>query len=199
MAISEEAVNFQTEAMSRGRAIPGQSLTNDPDQKYSWEQPPELTSTREASVFVFEILTVPETTENILLSLNKGISVIDIASIVLYNGFIEGKWNPDLMMLLMEPTMYMLMALAEKANIKYVLDAGDEEEDEAQIDPEIQNKIYSEGIASLDQIKKQAVSKVNPQAVPEEIREMIEEKEIAPSLLEKVEVQKPDSLLGKGE
>ena len=71
MAISEEAVNFQTEAMSRGRAIPGQSLTNDPDQKYSWEQPPELTSTREASVFVFEILTVPETTENILLSLNK--------------------------------------------------------------------------------------------------------------------------------
>jgi len=199
MAISEEAVNFQTEAMSRGRAIPGQSLTNDPEQKYSWEQPPEFTSTREASVFVFEILTVPETTENILLSLNKGISVIDIASIVLYNGFIEGKWNPDLMMLLMEPTMYMLMALAEKANIKYVLDAGDEEEDEAQIDPEIQNKIYSEGIASLDQIKKQAVSKVNPQAVPEEIREMIEEKEIAPSLLEKVEVQKPDSLLGKGE
>ena len=199
MAISEEAVNFQTEAMSRGRAIPGQSLTNDPEQKYSWEQPPEFTSTREASVFVFEILTVPETTENILLSLNKGISVIDIASIVLYNGFIEGKWNPDLMMLLMEPTMYMIMALAEKANIKYVLDAGDAEEDEAQIDPEIQNKIYSEGIASLDQIKKQAVSKVNPQAVPEEIREMIEEKEIAPSLLEKVEVQKPDSLLGKGE
>ena len=199
MAISEEAVNFQTEAMSRGRAIPGQSLTNDPEQKYAWEQPSEFTSTREASVFVFEILTVPETTENILLSLNKGISVIDIASIVLYNGFIEGKWNPDLMMLLMEPTMYMLMALAEKANIKYVLDAGDEEEDEAQIDPEIQNKVYSEGIASLEQIKKQAVSKVNPQAVPKEIREMIEEKEIAPSLLEKVEVKKPDSLLGKGE
>ena len=186
MAISEEAVNFQTEAMSRGRAIPGQSLTNDPDQKYSWEQPPELTSTREASVFVFEILTVPETTENILLSLNKGISVIDIASIVLYNGFIEGKWNPDLMMLLMEPTMYMLMALAEKAGIDYQLEAGDNVRPE-QMSGEKAVNVLQGGINELDKIRKQSVSRVNPQSVPTDIREIIEEKEIQPSLLERLE------------
>ena len=34
-----------------------------------------------------------------------------------YVGFREGKWNPDLMMMLIEPFMYLLMALAEKAGI----------------------------------------------------------------------------------
>ena len=29
-------------------AIPGQSLTNDPDQKYPWEQPPRITNQQEA-------------------------------------------------------------------------------------------------------------------------------------------------------
>ena len=51
-----------------------------------------------------------------------------IASITLYSGFLEGKWNPDLMVMLMEPTMYMIMALAEKAEIPYQLEAGDYKE-----------------------------------------------------------------------
>jgi hypothetical protein len=197
MAISEQAVKFKQESMERGQAIPGQSLTNSPDEKYQWEKAPEFTNPRETMLYVFETLTVPETTENILLSLNKGVSVIDIASITLYSGFIEGKWNPDLMMILMEPTMYMVMALAEKANIKYILEAGDNDDEE--LDAETENKIYSDGIASLQEIKKQAVSKVNPQTVPEEIKKMIEEKNIEPSLLERIGNEKPTSLLGKGE
>ena len=31
-----------------GRPIPGQSLTNDPDQSYPWEGPPEFTDFRKA-------------------------------------------------------------------------------------------------------------------------------------------------------
>ena len=197
MAVSEKAINFMQGNMERGKAIPGQSLTNSPEESYKWEKAPEFTNPRETMLYVFETLTVPETTENILLSLNKGVSVIDIASITLYSGFIEGKWNPDLMMILMEPTMYMVMALAEKANIKYILEAGDNDDEE--LDAETENKIYSDGIASLQEIKKQAVSKVNPQTVPEEIKKMIEEKNIEPSLLERIGNEKPTSLLGKGE
>ena len=197
MAISEQAVKFKQESMERGQAVPGQSLTNSPDEKYQWEKAPEFTNPRETMLYVFETLTVPETTANILLSITNGVSVIDIASITLYSGFIEGKWNPDLMMILMEPTMYMVMALAEKANIKYILEAGDNDDEE--LDAETENKIYSDGIASLQEIKKQAVSKVNPQTVPEEIKKMIEEKNIEPSLLERIGNEKPTSLLGKGE
>ena len=47
---------------------------------------------------------------------------------MLQAGFEKGKWNPDLLMMLIEPTVYTLMALAEKANIQYRIN-GDEEED----------------------------------------------------------------------
>ncbi len=198
MAITEKASQFIQGNMERGRPIPGQSLTNDPSQPYNWEKAPEFTNSKEAMLYVFENLTVPETTANILLSLSKGIGVIDIASITLYTGFTEGKWNPDLMMLLMEPTMYMVMALAEKAELDFVMDSAEEVgEEEILGDKAIQQ--IEEGIGSLDAMRKQAAQRVSPQSVPEEVREVIEETSIEPSILEKVEQVKSNSLLAKEE
>jgi len=196
MAVSEKAVNFMQGSMERGRPIPGQSLTNDPSQPYNWEKPAEYTNPKEAMLFVFESLTEPETTSNILLSLGKGVGVIDIASITLYTGFLEGKWNPDLMMLLMEPTMYMVMALAEKAEIDFVMDAGDKVDEEEILGDKAVEEI-EKGIGSLEAMRKQAAQRVSPQSVPQEVREVIEETEIAPSLLEKVEQEQSKSLLSK--
>ena len=79
MAVSEKAMAFMEGNMERGRSIPGQSLTNDPKQPYNWEKSPEFTNSKEAMLYVFESLTVPETTSNILLSISNGVSVIDIA------------------------------------------------------------------------------------------------------------------------
>ena len=198
MAISEQAVKFKQESMERGQAVPGQSLTNSPDEKYQWEKAPEFTNPRETMLYVFETLTVPETTSNILLSISNGVSVIDIASITLYSGFLEGKWNPDLMTILMEPTMYMIMALAEKAGIDYQLEAGDNDRPE-EMSGEKSVKVLQEGVNELDRIRKQAVERVNPQSVPSDVREIIEEKTIEPSILERIEKEKPTSLLSKGE
>ena len=127
MAVSEKAIEFLGNSLDKGRATPGQSLTNSPDNKYKWESPPEFTSTREATTYVFGLVTVPATTTNLLMSVTNGVGIVDLASIILYSGFLEGKWNPDLMTLLMEPTMYMIMALAEKAEIDYVIETGDDE------------------------------------------------------------------------
>ena len=196
--MTEKAAQFVQGNMERGRAIPGQSLTNDPSQPYNWERAPEFTNSKEAMLYVFENLTVPETTANILLSLSKGIGVIDIASITLYTGFTEGKWNPDLMMLLMEPTMYMVMALAEKAELDFVMDSAEEVgEEEILGDKAIQQ--IEEGIGSLDAMRKQAAQRVSPQSVPQEVREVIEETKIEPSILEKVEEVKSNSLLAREE
>ena len=148
-------------------------------------------------LYVFETLTTPESAENTLMSIGNGISIIDIASIVLYSGFLEGKWNPDLMALLMEPTMYMLIALAEKADIVYVLDSQKEKDDE-EIDSNKTLNAYTKGIGALEEIKKQAVGKINPQVVPAEVREIIEDVNLSPSLLEKIEKEKSTSLLGRG-
>ena len=77
MATSEKAMQFMQGNMERGRPVPGQSLTNSPEEPYNWEKPAEYTNAKEAMIFVFEALTVPETTSNILLSLNKGVGIID--------------------------------------------------------------------------------------------------------------------------
>lgn len=197
MVISDKAINVLEQGINTGRAIPGQSLVNSPDQPYNWERPTEFTSSKEAMLHVFEVLTVPETVTNIMYALNDGVGVVDIASITLYSGFLEGKWNPDLMVLLMEPTMYMVMALAEKAEIEYDLEAGDREQAKI-ISPEEEISKLKEGISELDKLRSSAVDKINPQVVPEEIREMVEEKELPKGLLERNKEKEPEGLLSKG-
>ena len=196
MAISEKATEFLGNSLATGKAVPGQSLTNSPEQPYKWEQPPEFVNTKEASLYVFSVLTTPETVPNLLESVANGVGVVDLASIVLYSGFLEGKWNPDLMTLLMEPTMYMIMALAEKANIKYVVDTGDADK-EPEITGEQQEKTFKRGLTALEEIKNQTVNRINPQTIPVEVREQIEQIELPKGLLEKQE--QPNSLLSKGD
>jgi hypothetical protein len=196
MAVSEKAINFIQGSLETGKAIPGQSLTNSPEQPYNWERPAEFSNPREAMLYVFESLTVPETTTNILLSISNGVGVIDIASITLYSGFLEGKWNPDLMTMLMEPTMYMVMALAEKADIPYSLEAEDDET-AVEMSGDKAVETLQSGINELDKIRQVAASRVNPQSVPQEVREVIEETELPVSLLEKVK-SNSQSLLSKG-
>jgi hypothetical protein len=194
MAVSEKAVEFLGNSLATGKAVPGQSLTNSPDNKYKWESPPEFTNHKEASLYVFSVLTTPETVPNLLESVANGVGVIDLASIVLYSGFLEGKWNPDLMALLMEPTMYMIMALSEKANIKYVVDSGDDEQ-ESEITSEQQEKSFKKGLTALEEIKKETVNKINPQTIPIEIKEKLETIELPKGLLDRKE--RPESLLNK--
>jgi len=196
MAISEKAVQFMQGNMERGKPIPGQSLTNSPEEPYNWEKPAEYTNSREAMLFVFESLTEPETTANVLLSLSRGIGVIDIASITLYTGFTEGKWNPDLMTLLMEPTMYMIMALAEKAELDYVMDSEDNINETEVLGDDAADMIEKE-VGSLDAIRKKAAQRVSPQSVPTEVRKVIEETNIEPSILERVKQESNKSLLSK--
>ncbi len=197
MAISEKATKFISDSFDRGRAIPGQSLTNAPDQPYNWEKPAEYTNPRETMMYIFEQLTVPETVTNMLLSLSNGVGVIDVASSALYSGFLEGKWNPDLMTLMMEPTMFMIMALAEKADIPYKLDSADD--DVKEMSPDKQVQTLKQGVSELDKIKKQTVSRVNPQSVPAEVRQVIKQTQIPQSLLDKVKKEKSNSLLAKEE
>jgi hypothetical protein len=200
MELTQEGIQYLENSIDRGRPVPGQSLTNAKEQPYNWERSPEITDPREGMHVVFDALIEPEAASNVLLSVGSGVGVIDIASVILYTGFIEGKWNPDLMLLLMEPTMYMIMALAEKAEIEYVLESGDK----FLSDEPLKNRKNSvekmeEEVTTLEDLKKKASSRVNPQAIPTEIKEKIEEIELSPSLLEKVEKETQNSLLSRGE
>ena len=199
MAIPQQGVDFLERSIQVGRPVPGQSLTNSKDQPYNWERPPAITEPKEAMYAVFNNLIEPETITNVLISISKGMGVVDIASILLYTGFIEGQWNPDLMIILMEPTMYMIMALSEKAEIEYVIETGDEFLQDTSAEEDNVQKMKKE-LITLEDIKKEATSKISSHSIPKEIKEQVENIKIAPSLLEKLEIEKTNnSLLSKGE
>lgn len=94
--------------------------------------------------------------------------------------------------------MYMIMALAEKADIEYQIEAG-ESEQPIEMSPDKEINMLKGGISELDNMKKQATQQVNEKVVPQNIQEMIEETKLSPSLLEKVKSKPSLSLLGKGE
>lgn len=100
-----------------GRAIPGQSLTADPDSPAPYEQPPEYVTIHEASEWIFSQLIDEENYERLIQVLIDDMPVMDVAQVLLFKGFTAGKWTVDLMMLLAEPTAYIILALAERAGI----------------------------------------------------------------------------------
>jgi len=112
---------------------PGSSLTSDPQNPRAWETPPEFNTEEEALKNIFMNLTDEDNHEQLLNSLRDGNPIEMIVQILLFKGFQEGKWSPDLMLLLIEPTIYIVMWLADQAGIDATLDSdGDnwEEDDE---------------------------------------------------------------------
>ena len=100
------------------RPIPGQSLTADPDNPRPFEQPPEYVSIHEAAEFIFGNLIQKENYIGVMEELMDGRSVMELTQVTLFAGFYKGLWNPDLMLLLLEPVAYMVLALAERAGIE---------------------------------------------------------------------------------
>jgi hypothetical protein len=113
--------------------IPGESLTSDPGNPRPFEKPPEFTNVENAMAFIFDHLTNDGSYEDVLQTMREGTPLDMLAQVYLTKGFQEGKWNPDLMLLLIEPTIYLLMWLASQVDIDFQLDSDgddwDEEED----------------------------------------------------------------------
>ena len=147
---SEEGVKA---IASTARPIPGQSLTNSPDTPYQWEGAPEHTKFKEAYNEIITQLMIPETMEPILASIDEGVPIMDLTQQILYVGFREGKFNPDLMLMLAEPVAYALMYMSENAGIKFRIDSDDGVEASSEKDDEV--KFASLRSKNIKRLKKQ--------------------------------------------
>ena len=178
------------------RSIPGQGLTTDPDSPMPWEQAPEYTDLEEGLQYIFGLLIDPENYVPIMDVIDDGTPLMDITQGILFKGFTEGKWNPDLLMLLAEPMTYILLALAERANIDDIKIYRGEEEDEDDEATLFDMKIGKE---KLNKLKEFSTSKEIPAgAIPKDIEEKIEELPVSSLLSKPEEEDKPtDSLLGR--
>jgi hypothetical protein len=160
--------------------IPGESLTDSPDTPKAWERPPQYTDEEDAMRAVYMVLTEQDSLRGLIEIISEGVPLDEIAQVVLYKGYVEGKYTPDLMLLLAEPTIYLLIAIADYAQIKdYVLYEGEDDDPDAMIpddsitpvnideddesnEPEVQAKPSKESISDslLSRIEKDFPSKV---------------------------------------
>ena len=97
--------------------VPGQSLTDKPGN-YPWEHPPQYTDTQEAAEYVWDKITQPAFADQVVAMLDAGIPVEAIGRIVVFSGFTEGKWTPDLGFVLAEVIMKMIATIGFTAGVK---------------------------------------------------------------------------------
>lgn len=97
--------------------VPGQSLTDKPGN-YPWEHPPQYTDTSEAADYVWDKITQPQFAEQVIGMLDAGIPIEAIGKIILFTGFAEGKWNPDIALIIAEPIMKMIAAIGIHGGVK---------------------------------------------------------------------------------
>ena len=165
------------------RPIPGQSLTNSPDTPYPWEQPTEFTEIQPAIESMFINLTEEDAYEALVDIIDADNTIAEAAQIILFAGFEEGLWNPDLMTLLIEPTMYLIMALVERAGrVEYKIDRDPDELDEEEKAEQItaMEKLLSQAAVQAEEDK---VSGVKSGVLPTEIEKKLKEIKVPESLL----------------
>jgi hypothetical protein len=165
------------------RPVPGQSLTSDPDSPRPFERAPEFTEIQPAIESLYISLTEEDAYSALVDIIDADNTIAEAAQIILYAGFEEGLWNPDLMTLLIEPTMYLIMALVERAGrLEYKIDREPDIKDEEDRQEEVtaMEKLLSKASVQVEEDK---VSGLRSGVLPTDIEKKLKEIKVPESLL----------------
>ena len=128
--MADMAQELENISMNPNRPMPGQSLADDPENPAPYEKPPKFTSVHAASEDMFMKLIEPKKYVSLMEAMDEGMPIMVITQMLLFNEFQQGAYNPDLMLMMVEPTAYMLIALAERLDLDIVIDEDDEADEE---------------------------------------------------------------------
>ena len=119
--------NIQGQVDPFDRAIPGQSLTEEPG-KGSFERPPTLETPEEALQFALDRMQQPDSFKESVVLMQQGVSIESMVKTLTFVMFRGGLITPDLMMII-QPYLFMwLMGRARDHNITPILfDSHDDE------------------------------------------------------------------------
>lgn len=179
---------FVDHIVKGGRAIPGQSLTNDPENPLPFEKAPEFINSRDAIEYIFANLIEEDVYMPLMEQIEAGLPVMEFVQVFLFEGFNTGKWNPDLMLLLAEPMTYMIMALAERIDVDYVVYQG-EDEDIAEEEVVTGLKNSDDIVAKIKNARKNNTIPVG--VLPAEMLEQIEELPVDSLMAAPVQEEQP--------
>ena len=99
--------------------VPGQSLTDTPGN-YPWEHPAQFTDAREATEYIWDRLHADDFAEQVVAMLDANIPVEAVARVILFGGFLECKFSPDVAFIIAEPVMQMIAVIGATAGLSNI-------------------------------------------------------------------------------
>jgi len=96
--------------------IPGQSLTDTPGNA-PWEHPPQYTDPEEILDKLYDKITSGEFTEQLIAMLDAGVPVEAVVRVMVFSGFMQGKFTPDVGFMIVEPLMKLVAAVGIRAGV----------------------------------------------------------------------------------
>ena len=99
--------------------IPGQSLTDEPGN-YPWEHAPQYPTVEDASHVIWERLHREEVIDTIVILLRNGMTVENITRVLVFSGFLNGKFTVDTAILLSPIVAKMVASIGKKAGVEKI-------------------------------------------------------------------------------
>ena len=96
--------------------IPGQSLTDEP-KNVPWERPPEMADTNDVIEYYMNILSKEEMIDNIVTMLEIDIPVDVLVNTITTTGILEGRYNPDVKLLISPLLVDFITAIGNAAGV----------------------------------------------------------------------------------
>lgn len=113
-----QPLSQKDQAMLFDGPIPGESLTQDPSNPAPYEKPPKFIHVEDFIDDLFMKLTRDEETlDGAMDPIRKGVAIEDTASVLLFQAMASGQITPDLQLLAIEPTIFMLIGLTQYVGI----------------------------------------------------------------------------------
>ena len=113
----------------------------------------------EAADYIWNRISEPERAEQIIAMLDAGVPVEVIGRTILFGGFLNGKFTPDVAFLIAEPVMKMVLTIGVMAQIKDI-------------------KISMDDVTNKNEIRSAVRLKQEAKRIGQEVQEEIKQKGI---------------------
>jgi len=146
--------------------VPGQSLTDTPGN-YPWEHPPQFVDPEEATEYLWVTLHQKQLTEQLIGMLDAGVPVEAIGRTILFAGFMEGKFSPDLAFIITEPVMKMIAAIGVKGGVEKIVFSLEDLTNKKQIKAITQVKMAKEKVEQITETTQADIKKAGLMSRPQ--------------------------------
>jgi len=146
--------------------VAGQSLTDTPGN-YPWEHEPQFVDPEEITEYLWVTMHKKEFTEELIALLDAGVPVEAIGRTVLFGGFMEGKFSPDLAFIITEPVMKMIAAIGINGGVEKIVFSLEDLTNKKQIKEITKVKMAKEKVAEITESTQEDIKKAGLMSRPQ--------------------------------